>query len=132
MLNVVFSCTIDTSYLDTFFGTKTAPQYVCEWFLETEEDFRRFDAIFHRRIAYSKAVHPKVKEWVAANIVRWQTEKPKWFKIGKIRNDFLPSAVLIAEGGARRRRSSLSLREIVGLDGEKNNNSSGTVEPAND
>ena len=34
----------------------------------------------------------------------------------KIPDEFLPSEVLAAEGGAKRRRSSLSLREVVGLE----------------
>jgi len=29
LLNVAFFCTIDLSYLGTFFGTMTAPQYTC-------------------------------------------------------------------------------------------------------
>ena len=30
VLNVVFFCTVDTSYLNTFFGTKTVSEYVGE------------------------------------------------------------------------------------------------------
>jgi len=56
-----------------------------------------------------------VKEWVAENIDQWRRDQPNWFKIEMIPDEFLPKDVLEAEGGAKRRRSSVSLREIVGL-----------------
>ena len=84
LLNVVFFCSINTSYLDTFFSSKTAPQYTCEYFTTSQLDFQRWDAVFTNRIAYSKNVHEDVKEWVANNIVRWKEEKPDFFYIEKI------------------------------------------------
>jgi len=116
MLNIIFFCTIDLSYLNTFFGRKTAPQYTCELYLTGQDDFQKFDAIFTNRIQYTKTIHEKVKEWVAANIDKWKRDQPDWFKIEMIPDEFLPKEVLEAEGGAkRRRRSSVSLREMVGL-----------------
>jgi len=72
VLNIAFFCTIDLTYLHTFFGTKTAPQYTCELFLTSQEDSAKFRAAFKSRSSYTKAVHGKVKEWVAENIDRWQ------------------------------------------------------------
>jgi len=116
LLNIAFFNTIDHRYLTTFFGTTTAPQYTCELFLTSEADSAKFRAAFKNRISYTTTVQREVKIWVAANINSWKTEKPDWFKIEKIPDEFLPSEVLIAEGGARRRRSSYGLREIVGLE----------------
>jgi len=115
MLNIIFFCTIDLSYLNTFFGTKTAPQYTCEHFLTSKDDFQKFDAMFNNRIEYTKTIHEEVKEWVGENINQWRRENPDWFNIGLIPDDFLPKYVFESEGGAKRRRSSVSLREIVGL-----------------
>ena len=56
-----------------------------------------------------------MKEWVASNIVRWEEENEEWLKIEMIPDEFLPDRVFKAEGGAKRRRSSVSLREIVGI-----------------
>ena len=67
--------------------------------------------------------HPQVREWVAANIERWKREKPTWFNVELIPDEFLPAEVLAAEGGAMRRRSSVSIREVVGLDGNGRRNS---------
>jgi len=115
MSNIIFFCTIDLSYLNTFFGTKTAPQYTCELYLTSKYDSQKFDAIFTNQIQYTKSIHGEVKEWVAANIDQWRRDEPEWFKIAMIPDELLPKNVFEAEGGAKRRRSSVSLREMVGL-----------------
>ena len=46
----------------------------------------------------------RVKEWVENNIARWQRERPDWFKIEMVPDDFLPAAVFVAEGGTNRVR----------------------------
>ena len=71
--------------------------------------------MFKNRIEYSKSIHGEVKEWVAENIDKWKRERPDWFKIAMIPDELLPKDVFEAEGGAKRRRSSVSLREMVGL-----------------
>jgi len=115
VLNIIFFCTIDLGYLNTFFGTKTAPQYTCEIFLTSNNDFAKFDTVFGSRIEYTKTIHEQVKEWIAENIHQWRMDQPNWFNIELIPDELLPKDLLEAEGGARRRRSSVSLREIVGL-----------------
>ena len=55
-----------------------------------------------------------MKKWVAENIKQWIEERPDWFKIEKIPDEYLPNDVLDAEGGLQRRRSSLL--EIIGLE----------------
>jgi len=118
LLNIIFFCTIDLSYLNTFFGTKTAPQYTCELYLTGKDDFQRFDAIFSNRIEYTKSIHEEVKEWVGGNVHVWRVERPDWFIIEIIPDEFLPNDVFEAEGGAKRSRSStvnLRLTQMVGL-----------------
>jgi len=115
VLNFIFFCTIELSYMNTFFGTKTAPQYTCELYLTGKEDYSKFRAVFKNRNDYTKSIHGEVKEWVAANIDQWRRDEPEWFKIAMIPDELLPKDVLKAEGGAKRRRSSVSLREIIGL-----------------
>jgi len=113
--NIIFFCTIELSYLNTFFGSMTAAEYTCELYLTSKEDSQKFDAIFTNRIQFTKSIHGEVKEWVAANIDPWMRENSDWFNIEIIPDEFLPNYVFEAEGGAKRRRSSVSLREIVGL-----------------
>ena len=111
-MNIVFFCTIDPSYSHTFFSTQTGPPYNCEWVLTSEEDKVKYTAAFVWRLSATKKIHQEVKEWVADNIVRWKEEKPAWFKIDKIPDDFLPQAELEAEGGAQRRRPSMFFSEM--------------------
>jgi len=117
MLNVAFFCTIDLSYIFTFFSIERGPAWVVRRFKEEgAKDSQKFDVIFDNNLDYSKPVHGEVKEWIAANIDRWRSEMPEWFQVEIIPDEFLPKEVFEAEGGAkRRRRSSVSLREIVGL-----------------
>jgi len=110
------------SYLNTFFGTQTGPQYSCQLFLENEEDSAKFRVVFKNRSSYTEAVHEKVEEWVKNNIDSWKQEKPSWFKIEKIPDSFLPSEILVTGGGSNRTRSTTSVREIVGSgDGAEDN-----------
>jgi len=115
VLNIIFLCMIDVSFLTTFFWTKTAPQYTSELFLNSEEDSSKFQADFNNRLQYTESVHGEVKEWVGANIARWKEKREDWFNIEMIPDDFLPRDVLDVEGGAKKRISSVSLREIVGV-----------------
>jgi len=107
--NAVFFSTIDLSYIDTFFGTKTAAQYTTELYLHSETDDLKFDAVFSNRIEYTKSVHEDIKSWIATNIVRWKAENHTWFKIEMIPDHLLPAAVFIEEGGFSRRRSSVGV-----------------------
>ena len=125
-MNIVFFCTINLSYLNTFFGTLTGPQYTCEVYSKSKEDATKFDFVFETRLQYTKSIEVKVKEWVANNIDRWKVDGPNWFKIEYIPDEFLPQAALEAEGGKnrKRRRSSVSLREIVRLEGDDKSSTS--------
>ena len=46
LLNIAFFFTIDLSYLGTFFGTVSGPQYLCELFLTSETELAKFDMVF--------------------------------------------------------------------------------------
>jgi len=131
LLNIVFFCTIDLSYTHTFYGTMTAPQYTCMQYKTAEEDSVKFDAVFNNRIQFTTSIHSDVKPWVANNIARWRETKPDWFNVELIPDAFLPSDVIEAEGGARRRRSSsVSLRELVGgKEGTNNGKQQSSVHP---
>ena len=74
--------------------------------------------VLDNRLSYTESFHKEIKEWVENNIARWQREKPDWFKIELVPDEFLPVAMSReAVGGARRRSSSVrvSIREIMGV-----------------
>jgi len=114
-LNGLFFLTIEMSFMNTFFGTITAPQYTVQLFRIGEDDFSRFDAAFDNRRSYINGIEEEVKEWLRENIARFQLEQPEWWKIEMVGDEFLPAQAIEAEGGARRRRSSVhSVRDILG------------------
>ena len=117
LTNLAFFCTIDLSYMHTFWLLKTGPQYTCERFQGSSQDSERFKVVFHKRMSYTKSIHGEIEEWVAANIDRWREERPEWFDIERIPDEFLPPRVVLAEGGATgRRRSSASFKELFMVD----------------
>ena len=120
---MAFFCTIDLSYLHTFVRSKTGPEFTVESYRDMVRDKKDesaiFSWVFEGRISYTKAAHGEVKAWVAANVDRWREENPDWFDVQRIPDEFLPPRVIVAEGGAsRRRRSSVSFKELVGGGGE--------------
>ena len=118
LTNVAFFCTIDLTYLSTFWGITTAPQYAVDLFLTSQEDEIKFRLAFRKRKSYTKTIHAEIKDFVSANIDRWREEKPdihiKW-----IPDEMLPKDILTAEGGlSRRKRRRSSLKEILGMGDE--------------
>jgi len=119
ILNISFFCTIDLDFVGTFFGTITAAQYTIELFQNATNNAMKFDAAFTNRISYTKPIHGEIKEWVRQNIDRWRLEAPEWFVVELIPDEFLPVEVYEAEGGeGRKRRNSVSMRQMVGLGAE--------------
>ena len=114
VLNVVFFFTVNSAYIHTFFSLVTAPQYISELFTaEGTGDKEKFKIAFRTRKSYTISIHDKIKQWVASNITDWRRDKPDWFHIEDIADEFLPASIITAEGGAKRRRSSVSVREIL-------------------
>jgi len=93
---------------------KTGPQYACQLFETEDNDAEKYSTVFETRIAYTKNILERVKDWVAANIDRWTVDKPDWFKIEMIPDNLLPDNVFEAEGGHNRKRITASIREMIG------------------
>ena len=116
VLNGLFFCSIDRSFVWTFFGRQTAPQYTVDLFRNSEDDASKFDAAFDNRRSYIVECEDEVKEWLRENIARFNLEQPEWWKIEMVGDEFLPQFAIEAEGGLRRRRNSVqSVREILGI-----------------
>jgi len=87
-----------------------------ELYKRAESDEQKFDAIFTNRLQFTKEIHLEVKVWVAENIDEWRRGEGgglDWFNIEIIPDDFLPEDVCDEEGGANRRRGSISFVEFV-------------------
>ena len=64
LMNVLFFCTIDLSYLHTFFDLKTGPEYTIERYLTTTEDHIKFDAVFMNRLSFTKPNKAEIAPFV--------------------------------------------------------------------
>jgi len=111
-LNTLFFAGINREFIRTFFTKTTGPEYTVLLFREAPSDELRFDAAFTNRRSYINGLEDEVRAWLSENIDRFQLEQPEWWRIDMVGDEFLPEA----EGGARRRRSSVqSVREILGI-----------------
>ena len=118
-LNFFFFLSIERGFVGTFFTKTTGPEYTVQLFREAPSDELRFDAAFTNKRSYINGLESEVRAWLSENIDRFQLEQPEWWKIDLVGDEFLPSLAIEAEGGARRRRSSVhSLREILGIGNE--------------
>ena len=116
VLNGLFFWSIEKNFLGTFFGSKTAPQYTVDLFRDSANDFSKFGVAFDTRRSYIFECEDEVRAWLSENIDRFQLEQPEWWRIDMVGDEFLPRLAIEAEGGARRRRSSVqSVREILGI-----------------
>ena len=116
VLNGLFFCSIERSFVGTFFGTQTAPQYTVELFRTSTSDKAKFRACFKNTRRYINGIEDEVKKWLRENIARFNLEQPEWWKIEMVGDEFLPQFAIEAEGGLRRRRNSVqSVREILGI-----------------
>jgi len=120
LMNVLFFCSIDRSYMHTFFGTKTGPQYIVELFRTSTLDSAKFKAVFSKRRSYIAECKDEVKEWLRENIDRFNLVQPEWWKIDMVPDEFLEERVIEAEGGRmRKRRNSVSFKEILGIESDE-------------
>ena len=85
-----FFCTIDLSYMNTFFSLQTGPEGVVDRFKTGESEEIRFEAAFGNRPSYTSAAREEIKNWVSENFAKWNSEKPLWFDVAKIPDDILP------------------------------------------
>jgi len=129
LLNVSFFCTIDLSFASTFYGPLIASQELCLNFQETKYHYDKFLIMFKLNKQFTKPIENEMREWLTANIEQFITDKPDWFNIELVPDEYLPRDLFEAEGGARRRRSVVSVREMVGLESNDRQQQSVSVHP---
>jgi len=64
LLNIAFFCTIDLSYVSSFFSTLTAPQYTVELYNTATDESAKYRAAFKNRSSFTKDIHEEVRQWV--------------------------------------------------------------------
>jgi len=122
-LNGLFLCSIERSFVGTFFGMQTAPEYTKELWKRGGNDASKFDAAFDNRRSYINGIEDEVREWVAGGIAGWRANGEDWFNVEKIGDEFLPKELVEILGGGRRRNSLTLTMDIGTIGGRSNSNS---------
>ena len=111
-MTVMFLRLIKDGYGHTFYGIKTASEYTVELFQKAKSDELKFDAVFTNHLSFTSKIHGDVKVWLETTVVKLEEEKPAWWDIEIVPDDFLPTVLVEEKGGkARPRRNSLTGKE---------------------
>ena len=103
--NIVFFCTIDLTYLHTFWDTQTASQYTCDWFINANCNRSRFSAAFETRLSFKDTIKDDIVVWSKANIAQLKAENAEWFNADLVPDEYIPKEIFVALGGAKRKKS---------------------------
>ena len=117
--NVLFFCTIDLSFLNTFVSLETASQTVIKNFRESTDESVKFFWAFEFQKSYTKPIKAELKEWVENNINIWTLAGESWFNLLLIPTELLPAGSGLPN---LNRRRSISIQEIFGLPDVKKGN----------
>ena len=125
---VTFALVIKRKYLHTFYDMDTASTYNRKSFLHLREDqdLERSNLLKIHPYVYKAWGEELLKPWTLKNWSRWEEEKPAWFTdawIESVPNDYIPfewcveykrTKGRVDDSQLKRRRGSISVREIVG------------------
>jgi hypothetical protein len=97
----------------TLWSWTTGRQRVQDFFLKGKDDEAKFGIFSRSLLLWESDIGEEVKAWTAGNWMRWKEEKPAWFKVEMVPDQFVPAAELEQLGYNRRRRGSAasSVRE---------------------
>ena len=115
---VAFAAMIKREYWHTFISAQTGWQMVIATYENTDDAFKKMNAIFTNHISMSQRIKKDVIKYMAENWEHWEADDDNnWFTPGfieKIPSEFIPERKVAELGGAQRRRSSVgSVREFV-------------------
>ena len=108
------------AYLSTFYQKITASQFTIESFRKANSHEAKILTCFDNHISLIAGIKTEVKEYTLAH---WhEFEGKSWLTkaiVSQIPDEFIPTGALArVRGGVGRRRKSVSVREILGMDSE--------------
>jgi hypothetical protein len=108
-------------YRHTIWSGTSGRQCAQDYFLKGDSDEGKFDIFRRNLLLWENEIGGEVKAWTAENWARWKDEKPEWFKVERVPDQFIPAAELEQLGFNRKRRGSAagsvreSFRERAGV-----------------
>ena len=115
---VVFFGLIDREKWGTFFRTRTGGQAMIRKFRSSDDPRVKTNAVFGFHSSFTESIKDEVIAYMHDNWAEWERTQPEWFTpkfISSVGDEFIPNralrelneAAIAAEGGAKRRRSSV-------------------------
>ena len=100
-------------YRHTIWSWTTGRQCVHDYFIKGKDDELKFEIFGCNLLLWEREIGEEVKTWLAEGWGRWKEEKPPWFKIEMVPDQFVPAVELQQLGFNRKRRGSAagSVRE---------------------
>ena len=125
---VTFALVIKRKYLHTFYDMDTLSTFNRKAFLHLREDqdLKKSEYLTLHPDVYMSWGDELLKPWTISNWNRWEEEKPAWFTdtwIEGVPNEYIPfewrvkykkTKGRVDDSQLQRRRSSISVRELVG------------------
>ena len=125
---MTFASVVKREYLHSFYSMETASTYNRKAFLHLREDqdLEKSVVLADHPDIYMAWGDELIKPWTISNWNRWEDEKPAWFTDGWIEgvpNEYIPfewrvkykkTKGRVDDSQLQRRRSSISVRELVG------------------
>ncbi|GMI33932.1 hypothetical protein TeGR_g14783, partial [Tetraparma gracilis] len=93
-------------YRHTLWSWTSGRQCVHDNFFKGQGDEAKFNIFNRNLLLWESDIGEEVRAWTAENWARWKEEKPAWFKVEKVPDQFIPAAELLQLGMNRRRRGS--------------------------
>ncbi|GMI19044.1 hypothetical protein TeGR_g4044 [Tetraparma gracilis] len=107
-------------YRHTLWSSTSGRQCVHDYFYKGKDEESKFWIFNRNLLLWENDIGEEVKLWVGENWARWKEEKPVWFKVEMVPDQFIPAVELEQLGHNRKRRGSAagsvreSFREVEG------------------
>ncbi|GMH89319.1 hypothetical protein TrST_g955 [Triparma strigata] len=125
---IAFFSVMKKEYIRTFYSIETTSDFNKNWFLsqgEDQDEEKSLELSLHPEV-YATWGDDIIKPWTLENWSRWEEERPAWFTdkwIEGVPNRFVPydyrvkykkTKGRVDDNQLKRRRGSISVREILG------------------
>jgi hypothetical protein len=93
-------------YRHTLWTWTSGRECVHDYFLKGRDEEVKFSIYGCNLLLWESDIGEQVRVWTAENWARWKEEKPVWFKVEVVPDQFVPAAELENLGHNRKRRGS--------------------------
>ena len=105
---------VKPEYRYLFYTTETCVQYVRAEHVVAKTDEMKMEIFTNNEVKWAH-YKDEVREFTHANWARWKEEKPAWFKVETVPDQFIPAVELELLGSKRKRRGGAASSVVESL-----------------